>query len=161
MDIRGAAINTESSFFDLGGHSISAAHLISRINEVFGVGVPLSRLFQDPRIRPLADFIDSKLKAKANRQKATATKTLQQQASNQCSAANVGNEDSDEVEQHDSAMGGTIPSIDATALDGETEDSDAGLNENGDESDACGLNLDDEVILDNSIRPSRQQMDAF
>jgi hypothetical protein len=45
---------TGDSFFDLGGHSMLAMRLISRIRAVFGVDVGVRQLFQTPSVGALA-----------------------------------------------------------------------------------------------------------
>jgi myxalamid-type nonribosomal peptide synthetase MxaA len=50
-------IGTGHSFFDLGGHSIAAAYLISRVEETFGVAVPLTKVFDSPTPRDLARYV--------------------------------------------------------------------------------------------------------
>jgi phthiocerol/phenolphthiocerol synthesis type-I polyketide synthase E len=44
----------DDDFFDLGGDSLSAAQLIARVSESFGVTVPLETVFNTPTIRGLA-----------------------------------------------------------------------------------------------------------
>jgi nonribosomal peptide synthetase DhbF len=48
---------TGDSFFDLGGHSMLAMRLISRIRAVFGVDVGVRQLFQTPSVGALATII--------------------------------------------------------------------------------------------------------
>jgi amino acid adenylation domain-containing protein len=50
-------ISVESSFFDLGGHSLTAMLAISRIHKDFNVRVPLDQLFKTPTIRQLSRYI--------------------------------------------------------------------------------------------------------
>ncbi|WP_145939634.1 condensation domain-containing protein, partial [Paenibacillus glacialis] len=51
-------IGATDSFFDLGGHSLKAAALVSRVQEQFGVHVPLRVLFLNPTLESLAGVID-------------------------------------------------------------------------------------------------------
>jgi acyl-coenzyme A synthetase/AMP-(fatty) acid ligase/acyl carrier protein len=46
------------NFFDLGGHSLVAARMAARLQEAFGVDVPLRTIFERPTIADLAAFID-------------------------------------------------------------------------------------------------------
>ncbi|HEU4655924.1 MAG TPA: phosphopantetheine-binding protein, partial [Capillimicrobium sp.] len=47
-------IGVERSFFDLGGHSLVAMRIMSRLQEALGVRMPLSAIFERPTIRELA-----------------------------------------------------------------------------------------------------------
>jgi amino acid adenylation domain-containing protein len=53
----------EDSFFDLGGYSLAATQVLSRVREVFGVDVPLGRLFARPTLAGLANEIETALPA--------------------------------------------------------------------------------------------------
>jgi amino acid adenylation domain-containing protein len=52
-----SVIGIDNRFFNLGGHSLKAMHLVSRIHKVFDVRVPLPEFFQLPTVRRLADYI--------------------------------------------------------------------------------------------------------
>jgi len=52
-------INIYDNFFDLGGHSLVATLLITRIRQVFQVDLPLWRLFDAPTIAGLASSIET------------------------------------------------------------------------------------------------------
>jgi amino acid adenylation domain-containing protein len=51
-------IGMEDNFFDLGGHSLKATILVSKIHKVFKVIVPLAELFKTPSIRGLSGYIE-------------------------------------------------------------------------------------------------------
>ncbi|MEL5956203.1 MupA/Atu3671 family FMN-dependent luciferase-like monooxygenase [Streptomyces sp. CLV115] len=50
-------VDPDVSFFDLGGHSLTAMRLVNRIREAWGVEYPLSRLYQEPTLRAMTEFV--------------------------------------------------------------------------------------------------------
>ena len=47
------------SFFDLGGHSLMAARLMSKLRATSGCDLPLRNLFERPTVAALAEAIDA------------------------------------------------------------------------------------------------------
>lgn len=54
-------IGIKDNFFDLGGHSLKATRVISKIHEQMGIKVDLKSLFIDPTIEHLSNYIDTML----------------------------------------------------------------------------------------------------
>ena len=52
-------VSARDSFFDLGGHSVLAARLFAKLNDVFGVVLPLAVLIEAPTLDALAARIDA------------------------------------------------------------------------------------------------------
>ncbi len=55
LGLREVGVNDD--FFDLGGHSLTAAHLFREINICFNLNLPLATLFHAPTVRRLANLI--------------------------------------------------------------------------------------------------------
>ena len=51
------------SFFEIGGHSLYATQVISRIERAFSIDLPIRAIFESPSIRELSSCIDMTLKA--------------------------------------------------------------------------------------------------
>ncbi|HXM69498.1 MAG TPA: phosphopantetheine-binding protein, partial [Thermoanaerobaculia bacterium] len=52
------AIGPRQSFFALGGDSLKATQVVARIEESFGVELPLDCLFSAPTVAELAELVD-------------------------------------------------------------------------------------------------------
>jgi amino acid adenylation domain-containing protein len=52
-----ASVNITDNFFDLGGHSLTAARLLAQVKEITGREVPLSLLFRGATVESLAQLI--------------------------------------------------------------------------------------------------------
>ncbi|MFY2561145.1 amino acid adenylation domain-containing protein [Corallococcus terminator] len=59
----GGAFGIHDSFFDLGGHSLMATQVISRVGRAFGVELPLHALFETPTLRGLAEKVSTELRS--------------------------------------------------------------------------------------------------
>ncbi len=59
-------IGIDDSFFDLGGHSLKATQVLSRVYEAFGVELPLRSLLEAPTVRGLTEAIARQLLAAAD-----------------------------------------------------------------------------------------------
>lgn len=53
-----STLDIQESFFDLGGHSLMAARLLSRISEEFNVKFTMKDLFSSPTVYEMAKIID-------------------------------------------------------------------------------------------------------
>ncbi|WP_160716866.1 non-ribosomal peptide synthetase [Chitinophaga solisilvae] len=52
-------IGIKDNFFDLGGHSLKATRVISRVQESFGIKIDMKTLFIDPTVEHLSDYIET------------------------------------------------------------------------------------------------------
>ena len=58
QEILGASgIGPQDNFFDLGGHSLSAVRMFSRIQRRFGISLPLATLFEAPTLGQLSSLV--------------------------------------------------------------------------------------------------------
>ena len=55
-------IGVHDNFFDLGGHSLSASQIVSRVFKEFQLNIPLQALFQSPTVADMAVVIAEHLK---------------------------------------------------------------------------------------------------
>jgi amino acid adenylation domain-containing protein len=58
------SLGIHANFFDMGGHSLKATILISRIYKAFDVHISLGQLFKTPTIKGLADYIQNAAQSK-------------------------------------------------------------------------------------------------
>ncbi|UCH95910.1 MAG: amino acid adenylation domain-containing protein, partial [Candidatus Aminicenantes bacterium] len=59
-----SSIGINDNFFQLGGHSLNATTVISRIHHVFNVKMPLAEIFRIPSVRELSEYIQSAAREK-------------------------------------------------------------------------------------------------
>ncbi|HLP60722.1 MAG TPA: condensation domain-containing protein, partial [Candidatus Deferrimicrobium sp.] len=62
LDKDRGTIGIEHNFFDLGGHSLKAVVLVSKIHKEFDVRIPLIEVFRAPVIRELSHYIEMAIK---------------------------------------------------------------------------------------------------
>jgi acyl carrier protein len=56
-------VGVDRDFFDLGGHSLSAMRIVSRVLEQFGVSLSLTMVFERPTIADMATLVDERAAA--------------------------------------------------------------------------------------------------
>ena len=59
LDVEQASVRADSDFFHLGGHSLMAIRVMSKIHAAFGVSPPLSALFDAPRLSEFAALLEN------------------------------------------------------------------------------------------------------
>ncbi len=57
LDIDPGRIGPDTSFFDLGGHSIAMIRVVNRVLEEFGIDFPLPRFYQQPTAGAMAAYL--------------------------------------------------------------------------------------------------------
>ncbi|MCP4149409.1 MAG: AMP-binding protein, partial [bacterium] len=57
-------INLDDNFFDLGGHSLKASQVISKIHKALNVKVSMSEIFKRPTLRQLSEYLTEAMKEK-------------------------------------------------------------------------------------------------
>jgi amino acid adenylation domain-containing protein/non-ribosomal peptide synthase protein (TIGR01720 family) len=56
-------LGADDNFFAIGGHSLSATQVISRVNRLFSVELPLKTIFESPTVRQMGVSVDESLHA--------------------------------------------------------------------------------------------------
>lgn len=54
------AISATANFFALGGHSLSATQIVSRVNKAFGIHLPLCDFLSEPTVGRLALMVEER-----------------------------------------------------------------------------------------------------
>jgi fengycin family lipopeptide synthetase D len=62
LGVEKGIIGIDDDFFHLGGHSLKAVLLVSRMHKVFNIKVPLTEIFKTPTIKGLSTYIKSREK---------------------------------------------------------------------------------------------------
>jgi acyl carrier protein len=56
------AVGAEDSFFDIGGNSLQAMRVVSRINKGFGIKLSVRTLYGNVTVRAVSAVVDEKVK---------------------------------------------------------------------------------------------------
>jgi acyl carrier protein len=50
-----------NNFFDLGGHSLKATQITSRLRQLLQIDLPLRAIFEQPTVQALAEVVEDRL----------------------------------------------------------------------------------------------------
>lgn len=59
LDLDKEKISVDSSFFELGGNSLTAIYLVNKMNQAFDINIPFPDFFNIPNIRGVAILVST------------------------------------------------------------------------------------------------------
>ncbi|MFE9621314.1 phosphopantetheine-binding protein, partial [Streptomyces sp. NPDC006384] len=68
MDLLGKSAGVHDGFFEVGGHSILAVRLVSRLRQDFDLDLPIRVVFERPTIAQIAAEIEDRVRAEIDAQ---------------------------------------------------------------------------------------------
>ncbi len=80
LELGEGEVRPEDDFFEIGGHSLAAAELMGRVEDAFGVRLPVSAFLEGPTVAELLDRIEARQKGTGDRKRADRKPDLHSEA---------------------------------------------------------------------------------